>query len=74
MLTKFLKARTHLKHQKINFPNNQITDMDFLKQLNIHAENKGTSTGSSWLHSNGKTIQSYSPVDGKLIASVATGD
>lgn len=48
--------------------------MDFLKQLNIQAENKGTSTGSAWLDSNGKTIASYSPVDGKLIASVATGD
>ncbi len=45
---------------------------NILKQLNIKPENKGTSTGNIWLKSKGDTIASYSPVDGKLIASVSS--
>ena len=42
-----------------------------LAQLGIKDVNLGTSTGSDWF-SNGETISSYSPVDGKLIGKVAT--
>jgi aldehyde dehydrogenase (NAD+) len=48
--------------------------MDFLQTLNIQTTNKGVSTGLQWLDSKGETIQSHSPVDAKLIASVATTD
>ncbi|MFM7216593.1 MAG: aldehyde dehydrogenase family protein [Bacteroidota bacterium] len=42
-----------------------------LKILGIHAENAGTSTGTKWTESKeSPSISSYSPVDGKLIASV----
>src|SRR5436189_1949673 len=44
--------------------------MDFLQQLNIKNENAGTSTGSKWICEGGEKIDSYSPVDGKLIGSV----
>ncbi|HEY4154244.1 MAG TPA: aldehyde dehydrogenase family protein, partial [Puia sp.] len=44
--------------------------MDFLKQLNIHSENSGTSTGSNWMAGSAKPLDSFSPVDGKRIASV----
>ncbi|OAB80338.1 L-piperidine-6-carboxylate dehydrogenase [Cochleicola gelatinilyticus] len=40
-----------------------------LKQLGLEAVNKGTSTGSQWF-SEGETIASHSPVDGKLIGKV----
>jgi aldehyde dehydrogenase (NAD+) len=43
---------------------------DILSQLNIAAGNNGASTGLQWLSSKGKKIKSFSPVDGKLIASV----
>ena len=42
-----------------------------LKNLGIKAENKGTSTGGKWF-ATGKVIESYSPVDGNLIAKVTT--
>ncbi len=42
-----------------------------LEQLGIQSVNEGTSTGNNWF-SNGQTIESYSPVDGKLIAKVKT--
>jgi len=41
-----------------------------LKSLDISATNKSSSTGSNWLENDNETIVSYSPVDGKLIASV----
>ncbi len=50
-----------------------ITEQDMkqiLKQLGIVASNAGTSTGNKWLKGKGETIQSFSPVNGKLIASV----
>ena len=46
--------------------------MDFLSQLKISASNNGVSTGTEWLSSKNEKIESYSPVDGKLIASVNT--
>jgi aldehyde dehydrogenase (NAD+) len=48
--------------------------MDFLEILNLKTENNGASTGTKWLSANGEVIQSYSPVDGKLIGSVRTID
>src|SRR5690606_6806915 len=44
---------------------------DALKQLGLQPTSNGTSTGSNWF-SSGEEIPSYSPVDGKLIASVKT--
>lgn len=43
-----------------------------LKALGIKAENSGSSTGTKWLSSEGELIESYSPVDGKLIGKVHT--
>lgn len=43
-----------------------------LKALGIKAENSGSSTGTKWLGSKGELIESYSPVDGKLIGKVST--
>ena len=47
---------------------------DTLQALHIGPENDGVSTGSEWMKSKGEKIDSYSPVDGKLIASVTTAD
>ena len=47
---------------------------DVLKQLGIKEINDGVSTGAQWLKSKGKTISSYSPVDGKKIADVVCSD
>ncbi len=43
-----------------------------LKALGIKEVNDGCSTGSNWF-ATGDVIESYSPVDGKLIAKVRTG-
>ena len=45
---------------------------EVLKSLHIESENYGASTGTQHLKTSGKSIQSYSPVDGSLIASVGT--
>lgn len=45
--------------------------MEFLKQLNIHAENSGTSTGTEWKADSRQTLESFSPVDGQRIATVS---
>lgn len=47
---------------------------EVLQQLGIHANNPGASTGVVWLTTKGKKIVSYSPVDGKEIASVTSCD
>lgn len=41
-----------------------------LSTLGIDKLNEGTGTGTKWLKSNGEKIDSFSPVDGKLIGSV----
>jgi aldehyde dehydrogenase (NAD+) len=41
-----------------------------LSTLGIEKINEGTATGTKWLKSGGEKIDSFSPVDGKLIASV----
>jgi aldehyde dehydrogenase (NAD+) len=48
--------------------------MDFLSRLKISGDNKGVSTGTNWLSSKGDKIETYSPVDGKLIGSVNSTD
>jgi aldehyde dehydrogenase (NAD+) len=48
--------------------------MDFLKILDVQSTNHGVSTGQQWFNSNGETINSFSPVDGKLIGSVVGAD
>ncbi|MEJ7683278.1 MAG: aldehyde dehydrogenase family protein [Segetibacter sp.] len=45
-----------------------------LQTLGIKDNNYGVSTGLQWLESKGAIIQSFSPVDGKLIASVTSTD
>lgn len=47
---------------------------NFLQTLGIKESNPGVSTGLHWLRSKGANIESYSPVDGKLIASVTSTD
>jgi aldehyde dehydrogenase (NAD+) len=48
--------------------------MDFLSILQVKQKNRGVSTGTKWIGSKGVNIDSYSPVDGKLIASVKSAD
>ena len=42
-----------------------------LSKLGIEKNNDGASTGTKWIKSEGEKIVSYSPVDGKRIASVS---
>ena len=48
--------------------------MEFISALQIKKTNPGVSTGSKWMESKGAPITSASPVDGKVIASVAGAD
>ncbi|MBS1608801.1 MAG: aldehyde dehydrogenase family protein [Bacteroidetes bacterium] len=48
--------------------------MDFLKTLHVGTNNKGVSTGIQSIESKGEIINSYSPVDGKLIGSVISAN
>ena len=48
--------------------------MDFLKILHVERDNSGVSSGSKWIRSTGEKIESFSPVDGKLIGSVSAAD
>ncbi len=43
-----------------------------LETLGIEPINRGASTGSYWFNTRGPQIDSFSPVDGKLIASVSS--
>jgi aldehyde dehydrogenase (NAD+) len=47
---------------------------NILAALQINSTHEGVATGSSWIKSNGSVLPSYSPVDGKLIASVVSAD
>ena len=47
---------------------------NILRALQISSENEGVATGATWLKSTGVQLHSYSPVDGKLIASVTMAD
>jgi aldehyde dehydrogenase (NAD+) len=48
--------------------------MEFLQQLGIEPDNASASTGSVWISGKGNRIDSYSPVDGRKIASVFSAD
>ncbi len=48
--------------------------MEFLQQLKIKEKNPGVSTGSNWIDPPGTPIESFSPVDGNLIASASCAD
>ncbi len=48
--------------------------MKFLAQLKIQKNNEGVSTGKKWIPAKAGKINSFSPVDGKLIASVNSAD
>lgn len=48
--------------------------MDFLQSLHITQTNPGVSTGKSPITAKGPAIESYSPVDGKLIGVVQSAD
>ena len=48
--------------------------MEFLQQLQIEKNNWGVSTGTKWIKAGHSTMESFSPVDGKLIGTVATAD
>jgi aldehyde dehydrogenase (NAD+) len=47
---------------------------DVLLALGINAQNDGVATGAEWIKSAGAPITSYSPVDGKQIATVIAAD
>jgi len=48
--------------------------MQFLQQLKIDQINNGSSTGTNWQTCTGHILQSFSPVDEKLIASIELTD
>lgn len=48
--------------------------MKFLAQLKIQKNNEGVSTGKKWIAAKAGKINSFSPVDGKLIAAVNSAD
>lgn len=57
-----------LRHKKIA---TYFMKMDkVLSKLGIQKINEGAGTGTKWVKSGGETIDSFSPVDGKKIASV----
>lgn len=45
---------------------------ELLQQLGIGQTNSGAATGRNWIECTGKSIPSYSPVDGKKIAAVTS--
>ncbi len=49
---------------------NETEVLQILEQLGIESVNNGASTGGKWFKTRGSKIDSYSPVDGKIIASV----
>jgi aldehyde dehydrogenase (NAD+) len=55
----------------LNILRPQSNHMEFLKELGIHAHNAGSSTGLNWFDDTKETIESISPVNGKLIAAVS---
>ena len=73
-----LNARIEARNEKLisaeiianELDTNIKIDLSFLKELEIENDNSGTSTGSNWITTDGKAIESFSPVDGELIATV----
>jgi len=50
-----------------------MTKQEILSKLGISEINKGVTTGTEWFETEGKVSTSYSPIDGKEIASVKNG-
>ena len=51
---------------------NETTEIQkILSTLGVKEHNTGAAIGNNWIATKGETIESYSPVDGKLIASVS---
>jgi aldehyde dehydrogenase (NAD+) len=48
--------------------------MQLLDELQIKGQNRGTSTGTRWIDSHGPILESFSPVDGKRIATLTMTD
>lgn len=61
---------TILLHPELLIFRFYIFDMNFLSTLNLQQENYGAGTGTKWLQASGEKIESYSPVDGKLIGKI----
>ena len=57
------------KRIKFNYKMTDFGIIEALKELGLKETNNGTSTGSTNF-SNGEIIESYSPVDGRLIGKV----
>jgi aldehyde dehydrogenase (NAD+) len=71
------RRSTRIRPMETGFPSHsffnlrvQSHQMEFLKNLGINPTNAGSSTGNHWFDNQTKTIESFSPVDGKLIAAV----
>ena len=47
---------------------------EILASFGNEKTNNGASTGSEWINTKGEQIDSYSPVDGSLIASVTAAE
>ena len=60
------------KKNKMSETQTGINIQEILDQLGIENLNRGASTGSYWFSTRGTKIDSISPVDGKLIASVSS--
>ncbi|MFT7155159.1 MAG: aldehyde dehydrogenase (NAD+) [Parvicella sp.] len=50
-----------------------VNIQEVLDTLGIKPQNSGAAVGNHWFEATGEKIDSYSPVDGKLIASVTAG-
>lgn len=57
-----------MKNETNVLTDHQISEM--LKTLGIEKINHGATTGTKWFQTKGEIIESYSPADGSLIASV----
>lgn len=57
-----------MKNETISATDYKISEM--LKALGIEATNPGASTGTGWFKTKGDILESFSPADGNLIASV----
>jgi aldehyde dehydrogenase (NAD+) len=54
--------------------NNNFGIREALSTLGVNKKSPGVSTGTKWLRTKGDIVQSYSPVDGKLIGTVTSAD
>ena len=52
----------------------KLNPSDFINKLHLKPINFGASTGTHWVKTDGEIVESFSPVDGKVIASVRVGN